>query len=49
MAVFSTVFEREGEGSGEVEGLAHVCSRPLVNNQNRVCATTWHPIAYANP
>jgi hypothetical protein len=33
MAVFSTVFERVGEGFGEVEGLAHACSRPLVNNQ----------------
>jgi hypothetical protein len=38
MAVFSTVFERVGEGFGEVEGLAHACSRPLVNNQGRVCA-----------
>jgi hypothetical protein len=49
MAVFSTVFKREDKVSGEVEGLAHVCARPLVNSQDRVRATMWHPIAYANP
>jgi hypothetical protein len=48
MAVFSTVFEREGEGSGEVEGLAHVFL-PARQQPGPVCATTWRPIAYSNP
>jgi hypothetical protein len=39
--VISVVFERQGEGSGEVNGLAHVCFRPLADNQDRVHATTW--------
>ncbi len=41
MAVISVVFERQGEGSGDVNGLAHVCARPLADN-HRVHATTWH-------
>ena len=32
MAVFSMVFERQGEASGEVNGLAHVCLRPPADN-----------------
>src|ERR1700712_2595694 len=45
MAVFSVVFERQGEGSGEVNGLAHVGPRPLGDNQDRVHATTWRRAA----
>jgi hypothetical protein len=41
MAVFSVVFERQGEGSEEVNGLAHVCPHPLADNQDWVHATTW--------
>jgi ABC-type branched-subunit amino acid transport system ATPase component len=41
MAVLSVVFERQGEGSGEVNGFAHVGPRPLADNQDRVRATTW--------
>jgi hypothetical protein len=40
MAVFSMVFERQGEGSSEVNGLAHLLSRPLADNQDKVRATT---------
>jgi hypothetical protein len=42
VAVFSVVFERQGEGSGEVNGLAHVSPRRLADNRDRVHATTWH-------
>ncbi len=34
------VFERQGKDSGAVNGLAHVCLRPLVDNQDWVHATT---------
>jgi hypothetical protein len=29
MAMLRMVFERQGEGSKEVNGLPHVCSRPV--------------------
>jgi hypothetical protein len=32
MAVFSVVFERQGEGSRQVNGLAHVRPRSLTRN-----------------
>ena len=41
MAVFSVVFERQGEGSEGMSGLAHVGPRPLADNQDRLHATTW--------
>jgi hypothetical protein len=41
VAVFSVVFEWQGEGSGEVNGLAHAGPRRLADNQDRVHATTW--------
>jgi hypothetical protein len=39
--MFSMVFEWQGEGSREVNGLPHVCSRPFARNQHQVHATTW--------
>jgi transposase len=42
------VFERQGEGSGEVNGLAHVGPRPLADNQDRVHATTCRAL-HPNP
>ena len=44
--MFSVVFERQGEGSREVNGLPHVCPRPLARNQHRVHATTCHALEY---
>jgi hypothetical protein len=41
------VFERQGEGSREVNGLPDVCPRPFVRNQHRVHATTWHASKFA--
>jgi hypothetical protein len=41
MAMFSMVFERQGEGSGEVNGQAHVGLRQFAHNQDRLHATTW--------
>jgi hypothetical protein len=53
MAMFSMIFERQGEGSREANGLPHVCSRPFARNQHQVHATTWRgeppPIGVALP
>jgi hypothetical protein len=43
MAVFGVIFERQGEGPGEVNGLAHMCPRTPADNQDRVYATTCRP------
>jgi transposase len=40
MAVFSMVFERQGEGSRELNGLPNICPRPFARNQHWVHATT---------
>jgi hypothetical protein len=40
MAVFSMVFERQGEGSRELNGLVDMCPGPFARNQHRVRATT---------
>jgi hypothetical protein len=42
--MFSVVFERQGIGSREVNGLPDVCFRPFARNQQQVHATTWHAL-----
>jgi uncharacterized membrane protein YoaK (UPF0700 family) len=41
MAVFSMVFERQGECSSQVDRPPDVCPRPFARNQDRFHATTW--------